>query len=206
MKPGQLDKQVCKHNLLVLKKIFDKNNIQFRLGYGTLLGAIREQDFISHDTDVDLVLDKKDKPKVEALIKTFKRHGFKVCRNFENVLSIGRKKNNVDFYFFSERNFVDKFLGRVTCGRGIWCLCIDNVYFDFSEERDFLREKFLVFKNPENWLIQTYGESWTVPQIKKGKTRTFSSRVLCRSYTWLKPRVPWIVRKWFVLKYRSLVK
>ena len=37
-----------------LRKVFDKEKICFRLGFGTLLGAVREQGFIKGDSDVDL--------------------------------------------------------------------------------------------------------------------------------------------------------
>jgi len=37
-----------------IHKILNDNNIEFFLVYGTLLGQHRENEFISHDTDIDL--------------------------------------------------------------------------------------------------------------------------------------------------------
>lgn len=52
-------------NLLYdLKVLFDKNNLVFWLDFGTLLGAYREHDFISHDGDIDLAVEASDMIKI----------------------------------------------------------------------------------------------------------------------------------------------
>jgi phosphorylcholine metabolism protein LicD len=201
-----INRKQCKENLFFLKKVFDKNKIFFRLGYGTLLGAIRENNFILGDNDIDLVFDKQDKVKVDKLIPFFVSNDFEVRRRFVNFISLSKKGNNVDFYFFSERNLIDRLLGRVTCSYGIWCVYLDTAYFDFSEERTFLGKKFNVFRNPENWLAHNYGCDWMIPKNKKGKAKTFFSSLLCPCYLWLKPRLnPGLVKK-LVLGYRSRVR
>ena len=45
---GRLDKKISKENLLIFKKIADKNGLKFWLSFGTLLGAVREKDFIDY--------------------------------------------------------------------------------------------------------------------------------------------------------------
>ena len=55
-----INKVVAKENLLLLKGILDKNNVLFMLSFGTLLGAAREHDFITHDEDIDLVMMKRE--------------------------------------------------------------------------------------------------------------------------------------------------
>jgi hypothetical protein len=41
-----IDKEKAKENLSLLKRICNAHHLEFILFYGTLLGAIREQDFI----------------------------------------------------------------------------------------------------------------------------------------------------------------
>ena len=48
-----IDASIAKQNLLDFKKVLDERNIKFLIMHGTLLGAIREHDFIIHDIDID---------------------------------------------------------------------------------------------------------------------------------------------------------
>ena len=50
----RIDKTIAKENLTILKKVCDDSDLPFILFYGTLLGAIREHDFITHDEDIDI--------------------------------------------------------------------------------------------------------------------------------------------------------
>ncbi len=49
-----INRDVCRENLLDFKRILDEKNIQFGLMFGTLLGAVREKNFIEHDEDTDV--------------------------------------------------------------------------------------------------------------------------------------------------------
>ena len=117
-----------------------------------------------------------------------------------------KKENNVDFYFFSESDFIDRLLGRVTCKMGIFCVFIDRTYFDNEQELEFLGEKFKVYKNPENWLMETYGEQYMIPQNKKGRCKTFTSGLLCGAYKFIKPRISKSLVNKLQLAYRQMLK
>ena len=42
--------------LSALHQFFEKNRIEYIVAFGTLLGFIRDKNFISHDTDIDLII------------------------------------------------------------------------------------------------------------------------------------------------------
>jgi len=66
--------------LYALSNVFDELNLQWWLEYGTLLGAIRDNDFISHDVDIDIGLFHDDySPEIE---KIFLKYGFVKKRAF----------------------------------------------------------------------------------------------------------------------------
>ena len=54
--PGikRIDKKLATENLLLLKDILERNQIAYVLIAGTLLGVVRENDFIDHDEDIDI--------------------------------------------------------------------------------------------------------------------------------------------------------
>lgn len=204
IKLGQqvINKKICRENLLLLKNIFDSNNIHFRLGYGTLLGAIREKDFITGDTDVDLILDLKDKYKVFAFCWLLSRNDFIIKRNLNNLITLVRKNNQIDLYFFSQRNFIDKILGRFTCSCGFWCLFIPIRFYLGFDEVVFLGKRFCVLYNSVGWLEKVYGVNWRVPRNVKGNTKTFTSSLLCgfSKYLSLRLKGKWLVFGKFLSK------
>ena len=56
--------------LMKVRKLLTDNDIEFWLAYGTLLGAIKERNFLAHDSnDIDIGLNQKDYWKVRGLLE-----------------------------------------------------------------------------------------------------------------------------------------
>ena len=53
-----------------LKRVCEKNNIEFSLAFGTLIGAIRHEGFIPWDDDVDVCMNYPDYVKFQEVCKT----------------------------------------------------------------------------------------------------------------------------------------
>jgi len=86
MKPGVLKQNYLfkRYGLEAIQKlnnVFEKENIEYWLEFGTLLGAVREKNFIEHDLDIDigLFID-NDSDKIEQLLTMA---GFKKIQQIE---------------------------------------------------------------------------------------------------------------------------
>ena len=92
-------------NLEIVKEIFDKYNIFFLLGEGTALGAIREGQIIENDTDVDLIMFKKDEQTFfEKCLPDLEKKGFWFARKCEcnQSMSLARKNNYIDIDIYGK--------------------------------------------------------------------------------------------------------
>ena len=162
-----IDKVIAKDNLFLLKDVCDREGLQFILFYGTLLGAIREHDFITHDEDIDIVMRKEDRPRFLSLLFELRDMGFEVVRDEpRGILSIMRKGEYIDVYWYE--TYVEdprlKYCSRNICKKE---------YIDELAEFDFLGRLFFVPKDYIAFLVYYYGKNWTVPvkqfNFKKSK-------------------------------------
>jgi glycerol-3-phosphate cytidylyltransferase len=150
-----IDKEKSKENLFLFQQICKKNNLSFGIIAGTLLGAVREHDFIAHDEDIDVFLTDEDKEHFFATLPQFMEQGFIVARyDRRGLLSIIRNGEYIDIYFFSEY----KENIRICSG---WC--IPEKYLINVDFIDFLGGKFLAPKDYYGFLEFEYGKEWKTP-------------------------------------------
>ena len=62
-------KDILSHILFNFKEFCEANNLKYFLAYGTLIGAVRHQDFIPWDDDIDVVMPRDDYDKFLQLTK-----------------------------------------------------------------------------------------------------------------------------------------
>lgn len=151
--------KISKDNLnLTLNKvagILNKNNIKdWFIGYGTLLGIIRNNSCIDNDDDIDIIIDKKYRTDLIKLFKT------KIYDNKKSFLQFKIDSIQVDFYL---------------------CNVIDDDFHDNHENTIWKNCKPINYRkwndvilnipnNPEVKLKNRYGENWNIPQNSKGNT------------------------------------
>lgn len=158
--PGikRINKVVSTKNLLDVKKIFDEAGLYFGLIYGTLLGCIRENDFIFHDEDIDLFILSEDEDEFKVLLFELFNIGFDLIRYERSGLySIARNDEYIDFYVM--RPFSTKIRWNGADNFVIEKYLIETKYIDFKGS------KFLVPVESEELLELIYGSKWREPII-----------------------------------------
>jgi glycerol-3-phosphate cytidylyltransferase len=152
--------EVSTKNLLDLKRIFESNQINFALIYGTLLGAVREKNFISHDHDTDLFVFREEENKITNIISTLKGLGFSVGRYTNSYISFIRDGDFIDIYF------MDKKFGKYRCDGHI----IPSKYLDNLIDYPFLGSTFRIPRDYKALLSYFYGEDWETPKTNVSPT------------------------------------
>ena len=157
--PGvkRIDKEVAAENLSLLKKVFDENHIVFQLAFGSLLGAVREHDFISHDEDIDLALLDDYRVAFLRLLPTLRKEGFELCRfDRRDLYSLMRKGEYIDLYFFRPYNEILSI-----CSGWV----IKTSHLTNSMLYPFKDEMYNIPAEYESYLVGNYGQNWMQPVV-----------------------------------------
>ena len=149
-----------------LKKEF---NLVLLPSYGTLLGAVREGDFISHDNDFDTCyISEKNTP--EELKNEFKKiceflinNGYKLRVKKTHAWIYAQGKETFDFkldLYFSYFNEDDEY--RVNYGHHGPPVKKSNDFFNYTEVK-LSNYPISIPSNHRDILKQIYGETWETP-------------------------------------------
>jgi glycerol-3-phosphate cytidylyltransferase len=153
-----INKSIARKNLKEIYEVFNRNNIPLILIFGTLLGAVRENDFISYDNDIDLAAFWKDRERILKVIKeelpTFKIQPIP----YEYDINLIRNDEKTEIWLFDD-------LGDVYCydPERQPTLRYSKHFFDNAMINDFLGIKTLVPFNAKEFLTITYGPTWVTP-------------------------------------------
>lgn len=157
-------------------KLLEECGIDFFLAYGTLLGAVREGNFIKGDEDADLIV--TDEKKLYESLPFLWEKGLFINRIFDTKLyqfhTEGRK-GHLDMYILRP---IDRGVYKNRC----MCLCGHYVPKRFFEKigkgKYFIGEDSYPYpENPENLLEWWYGKTWRIPQNKKATLDVWPRRV-----------------------------
>lgn len=164
-----LRKDDAKYCLATINRVFKENGITFIIGYGTLLGAMREHDFIAHDNDIDTIVWAKDMQKVIDLAPELKKYGINLkCYVLPWILTYEYKGISCDIEFIHEA---------IWPWRKWFCLLHENYirksFFENTEELEFLGEYYTVPAKPEHMLTYWYGSDWRIPQRKGPRMESY---------------------------------
>ncbi|WP_319502694.1 LicD family protein [uncultured Draconibacterium sp.] len=178
----QIDKKIAKVNLLDFKKMADNHKLNFYLYKGTLLGAIRDNDFIEHDEDIDLMIMEEEKEKFFNLLYHLQKIGFDVVRyERRGIISIMRNNEYIDFYIF--KKYEDKIRA---CGN----LFIPERFLLETTHIRFQSAQFRVPKDYKLFLRLQYGENWSSPIQYANFNMSFPQKLKTKVYMKSKDLLP----------------
>lgn len=172
--------------LVEIKNILAKFDIPCMLGYGSCLGAVRDQKLILTDGDLDIiVLHENVKGQKEKVEKEFEKAGWKIkqkprgedkrigdycifmCTHRNTFLpeeSIG--DYNVEILFYPRwKNWRWEF-------HNDKYMLFPRELFDNPKEIIFYGHRFFVPNPPEEYLRLCYGNDWRIPWPEQGLSST----------------------------------
>lgn len=96
----QIDRDIAFENLKVVVRVLREAGIRVSPAYGTLLGIIRENNFIEWDEDIDLFILNEDKDKMLSALWSLQKEGLNLVRvdRCNHLYSVMRNGEYIDFY------------------------------------------------------------------------------------------------------------
>lgn len=193
---NQIKKDVAFQNLTDIAKILRKYNIPLTPWYGTLLGIIREQDFIDWDEDIDLMVLSENKEDLLDALWDMREIGFEFIREdrCSHTLSVIRNGEYIDFYI------MDRISPELRTDYG--------GFFFFEKhiknliEWDFKGLKVMVPQDYEELLSFLYGD-WHTPKRYIQPNLSSLTKIKRKILQKLKQMLPLKLHFWMLKKYHT---
>lgn len=156
-----MDQAIARENLKLFKRIMDEQQAVFCLFFGTLLGAIREGDFITHDYDTDVVVMEEDRRALARAAPRLAEAGFELVRSKDHgrFITFMRKGEFIDVYVAKK----DHRFPLQRCWNIDGSLVPRPLLADFMDF-PFLEESFRIPRRYEEIFFALYGADWRTPK------------------------------------------
>ena len=190
-----IDREVAFQNLKDLVPILNNAGIRFGPIFGTLLGMIRENDFIAWDEDIDMYILQEEETVFKDTLWALKDAGFELVRyDKRGLYSVMRNNEYIDFYVLRPVSGELRHTGGA-----------DFLFERYLQETIPFDFKGIILRIPrdyDEYLTFSYGD-WRTPRqdadYHQGKLQVFMGRLRWE----LKNLVPKFCYRFFVRLYRK---
>ena len=186
----KIDKIIAHENLLILRRLCNEAGLNFILFYGTLLGAVREHDFITHDEDIDVVMYKADMAKFLNLLFELRKEGFELARyERRGLLSIIRKGEYIDVYFYEP----------YPQDSDLWYCCQDICKKEYVLDLisyKFRGNDYLIPRNYIGYLNYYFGTNWRTPIQFLNFNKSILAKIKEYTIQYIKAALPPAITEW----------
>ena len=147
--------------LLELQGLFRTCGLELWLHYGTLLGAVRAGDFISHDKDIDVGLTSPDPERFKWAMREVEVAGFEIVHwtNRRDLVRVVKQGVLVDVCVFARRRGLLR--GYFTCSTHV----VRSKYLSSLDAREIRGSVFSVPQDSPRLLEDLYGPDWRIPKV-----------------------------------------
>ena len=154
-----MDRAIARENLILFKRAADESHAVFFLIFGTLLGAVRENNFIEHDYDTDVGIMEETRPRIAEAAPLLIQAGFEFarCKDHGRFLTFMRKGEFIDVYVAKK----DRRFPLRQCWNMDGSLLPCDLLTKFMD-MEFLGQPFRVPCRYEELFLVMYGTDWRV--------------------------------------------
>ena len=172
--------EIYKH-MDYIDNLLTKNNIKHWIMFGTLLGAVREQNIITYDYDFDFGANIQDKNNIINLNKQIKKDKYELYFPIDaNAYSLDQKNNKImwrisikvkyngydmgDIYLFDK--FEDNMMRRFDKTTNMYMtpnITFPSWFIDNLIYVTIRNKQYLAPRDPEILLKHIYGKTWKIP-------------------------------------------
>lgn len=171
-----------------LADILESKKITYFLADGTLLGAVREKDFIPWDDDVGLWMRAEEfQPSHSSLAKSLEARGFEVFRGH-------RRNPKLNIFKYGEKFELTAWKKKGKW-RTRWGLKVPGYLLEEVDQIELRGRSYPCPRPPEEFLEHRYGTDWQTPKVGRGTHAPASKTMWSRFKKILRKVSPlWLVR------------
>lgn len=151
--------EVKKEFLKLLKHHLDAHDIPFYIMFGTLLGAVRDNDFIPWDADIDVAILGRFQNRLTKIMEHM--DPIKLWRVGDFYCSFTFNGELMDLYTYTEEDRCYSY-----CGGHKRYFDEEKLKFDSPAMLKFKEMDLLTLNDPMSSLVRWYGEEWRIPNDK----------------------------------------